>query len=136
MRTTRRSIAKITLEFDDGASPRWPTALIELADRVPLMCQSLMRAVLEEDIAAARSIVAEDKVIDRLDRQLFKEVDAWIRQDPTDTTKGMLAYRVGRELERVGDLMANIGEDIVYLVTGEIIRHQKPDEPPPVARPA
>ena len=36
----------------------------------------------------------------------------------------MLMYRISRELERVGDLLGNIGEDIVYLVTGDIVRHE------------
>ena len=36
----------------------------------------------------------------------------------------LLLYRCGRELERVGDLMVNIAEDVVYLVTGSIIRHE------------
>ena len=38
---------------------------------------------------------------------------------------GLLLFRVGRDLERVGDLMKNIAEDLVYLETGEIVRHQK-----------
>ena len=37
----------------------------------------------------------------------------------------MLINRASRELERVGDLMTNIAEDVVYLATGEIIRHEK-----------
>ena len=42
---------------------------------------------------------------------------------------------VATDLERVGDLMANVAEDVVYLVTGEIVRHEKhadsPRETPP-----
>jgi len=34
-------------------------------------------------------------------------------------------YRCGRELERVGDLMGNIAEDVIYLVGGHIVRHQE-----------
>jgi phosphate uptake regulator len=37
----------------------------------------------------------------------------------------MYLYRMSRELERIGDLMASIAEDVVYLATGEIIRHAK-----------
>ena len=42
-----------------------------------------------------------------------------------DVAAGLLLFRVGRELERVGDLMKNIAEDVVYLGTGEIVRHAK-----------
>jgi phosphate uptake regulator len=37
----------------------------------------------------------------------------------------MLMYRVSRELERVGDLLGNIAEDVIYLETGQIVRHTK-----------
>ena len=119
------SIAKIALQIDPNEIPNWPTALVELGDRIPVMCHSLLRAVLDEDVDAAMRLVHGDKVIDQLDKQLFQEINDWIRSRPEDATPALLAYRLGRELERVGDLMTNIAEDIVYLVTGRIIRHQR-----------
>ncbi|MAY74780.1 MAG: phosphate transport system regulatory protein PhoU [Phycisphaerae bacterium] len=119
------SIAKVALQVDPDDIPQWPTALVELGDRVPVLCHTLLRAVLDEDVDAARALVKGDEVIDKLDKQLFEEIKAWIAARPDEATHAMLAYRLGRELERVGDLMTNIAEDIVYLVTGRIIRHQR-----------
>jgi len=119
------SIAKVTEKLSPACPPKWPTALSELGDRVPVLCQTLLRAVLDEDVAAARRLVAGDRVIDTLDGRLFDEIVAWIEREPTQGDTALHLYRLGRELERVGDLMANIAEDVVYLVTGEIIRHQK-----------
>jgi phosphate transport system protein len=107
--------------------PRWPTALAELGQRVPSFCHDLMRAVLDEDPSAAQRIVAGDEIIDQLDKRLFDEIMEFVRLEgggePAMAT-GMLVYRVGRELERVGDLMKNVAEDIVYLNTGSIVRHE------------
>lgn len=131
------SVAKIALQVQPDDHPAWPTALLELGDRVPVLCQSLLRAVLDEDVETARRLVAGDKVIDTLDKRLFLEVTAWIEKRPAEAKWALLSYRLGRELERVGDLMANIAEDIVYLATGRIIRHQRsaathaPPPPPP-----
>lgn len=123
------SIAKITQRLDPSLPPKWPTSLTELGDRVPVLCQSLLRAVLDSDVDAARELVEGDRVIDRLDKQLFAEITSWIEQDPDHGETALHLYRLGRELERVGDLMVNIAEDVVYLVTGEIIRHQKDGKP-------
>ncbi len=109
----------------DRPQVAFPTALRELGDRVPMMCHALMRAVIDEDTEAARSVVQNDKVIDQLDRRLFEEVSEFIRSDPRQVEVGLLIARLGRELERVGDLMTNMAEDLVYLATGEIIRHEK-----------
>ena len=119
------SIAKITQRLDPIHPPKWPTALVELGDRVPVLCQTVLRAVLDEDVTAARELVAGDRVIDTLDAKLFAEITAFIEREPKDGGAALHLYRLGRELERVGDLMANIAEDVVYLATGEIIRHQK-----------
>ena len=108
--------------------PKWPTALTELAERVPALCHELMRAVVNEDVEAARRIVKTDQTIDQLERRLFDEVMEMMklaRQDDKELALGMYLYRMSRELERIGDLMASIAEDVVYLATGEIIRHAK-----------
>jgi phosphate transport system protein len=87
-----------------------------------------MRAVVNEDVEAARRIVKTDQTIDQLERRLFDEVMEMMkvaRQDDKELALGMYLYRMSRELERIGDLMASIAEDVVYLATGEIIRHAK-----------
>lgn len=118
------SIAKLVARFQPPpGAMQWPTALRDLGERVPMSCHQLMRAVLDENAEAARAVVAADETIDRLDRQLFREAVDLITADPQTVNNGLLMYRISRELERVGDLMASIAEEVVYLVTGEIIRH-------------
>lgn len=101
----------------------WPQAMLEMMQRVPVMCEELVRAVINADPEAANEVVARDKAIDKLDKQAFRELTDIIQDHPDDASQYMLMYRISRELERVGDLLGNIAEDIVYLVTGEIIRH-------------
>jgi phosphate transport system protein len=126
------SIAKISkkLRFDDLF---WPPALKEMMQRTPVMCEELLRAVIGADIEAAREVVARDKIIDRLDKQTFRELAQHIEGHPTDAAKYMLMYRISREIERVGDLLGNIAEDVVYLVTGEIVRHENGNKKKPSA---
>ncbi len=120
------SIAKIVRKIQGDVPPNWPTSLRELGDRVPMMCHDLMRAVLDEDVEAARELVRSDETIDQLDKRLFDETIDHMLISPTQREQlanGLLIYRAGRELERIGDLMTNVAEDIVYLATGDIIRH-------------
>ena len=119
------SVAKVAVRMDSTQPPRWPTALLEMGQRVPVMCHLLMRAVLDEDPTLARQVVEEDETIDRLEKRLFDEVDELMRREPGNTRNGLLIYRAGRELERIGDLMKNIAEDVIYLATGSIVRHEQ-----------
>lgn len=119
------SIAKIVGKIQGDLPPTWPTALLELGQRVPVRCHELLRAVLDEDVDAARALVAKDKTIDGLDARLFGETVEFMQKDGSNESmsNGLLIHRAGRELERVGDLMSNIAEEVVYLATGDIIRH-------------
>ncbi|MCE7973773.1 MAG: hypothetical protein DYG92_05505 [Leptolyngbya sp. PLA1] len=125
------SIAKVVLRLSDrcGARPpRWPTALTELGQRVPAICHQALRTVQDEDAEGAKQLIGGDQAIDLLEKRLFEET-ASVITDPSlgqhGPAIGLLVYRTGRELERVGDLMASIAEDVVYLATGVIIRHEK-----------
>lgn len=119
------SIAKIVYKLADQNMVAWPTSLTELGQRVPMACHRVLRALLDEDADAAKLVVVDDKLIDRLNRQLFDETLQFMQSNADAHAAGLLIFRVGRELERVGDLVTNIAEDVVYLATGEIIRHEK-----------
>ncbi len=119
------SIAKITRKLDPELPPDWPTSLVELAQRVPITCQQLLRALVDEDVEASKRIIIDDRTIDSLHKLLFDETVDLMESMSAPQSVGLLVYRVGRELERIGDLMVNIAEDIVYLETGEIVRHRK-----------
>lgn len=116
------SIAKISKKLH-GYELKWPQSLLEMMQRIPVMGEELVRAVINTDVDAAREVVARDKAIDKLDKQTFRELTEIIQGGPEAVTQYMLLYRVSRELERVGDLLGNIAEDIMYLVTGDIVRH-------------
>jgi len=119
------SVAKMATKLEAFGPIEWPTSLVELGQRVPLMSHTLLRAVLDEDAALAQKIVEEDETIDGLEKRLFEEVEDMMRAEPDRLRTGLLVYRIGRELERVGDLLKNIAEDVIYLDTGSIVRHEQ-----------
>lgn len=125
------SVAKIAIRLSRlTVVPRFPISLRELGERVPSTCHQLLRALLDEDVAAAEDIVKSDKLLDRLDLNAFDELTTQLEGgSKEDAAAGLLLYRVGRELERVGDLMKNIAQDVVYLATGRIIRHEAAGKP-------
>lgn len=127
------SIAKISKKLR-GDALYWPPALKEMMQRTPMMCDELLRAVIGSDTDAAREVVARDKIIDRLDKQAFRELAQHIEGHPMDASKYMLMYRISREIERVGDLLGNIAEDVIYLVTGDIVRHENGNKKNPTTQ--
>jgi len=119
------SICKVALKLDPENPLPWPTALREMGERVPMMCHALLRTLINEDSEAAKEIIVTDKTINALHKRLFDETVTFMETRTHPLGIGLRVYRVGRELERIGDMMVSIAEDIVYMTTGEIIRHQK-----------
>jgi phosphate transport system protein len=64
-----------------------------------------------------------DAEVDTLDRTVRRDVHAMLaEQGEVDTALHL--FRISRELERAGDHVSNMAEDVVFLATGEIVRHQ------------
>lgn len=118
------SIAKQTIKLRAAGSVNLPTPLIELAQRVPIACHGVLSAMNTGNTQLARELVAKDKSIDSLEKQLFEECIALMTNDRNSKTVCLLIHRCGRELERIGDLMKNIAEDLIYLSSGTIVRHE------------
>jgi phosphate transport system protein len=47
-----------------------------------------------------------------------------MRQSPEDVDPALHCFSASRHLERISDLATNIAEDVIYLVEGNIVRHQ------------
>ena len=99
-----------------------PPVLLQLADRVVLAGRAAFASLIEEDATKARAVLRGDSAIDRLDRLVRDEVHDLLAQ-ASEVESALDSYRMSRELERVGDHLANVGEDVIYLITGEIVRH-------------
>jgi phosphate transport system protein len=139
------SIAKTTLRLqplfgapDPTGPSHIPTSLRDLGLRVPAMCHDLLRALADLDVDLARRIVQYDPTIDAIEKRVLDEVMSMVRaRNRADNAilAAMHLARAGRELERVGDLMSACAEDLIFLLTGEIVRHakrrvQRPLDPP------
>lgn len=88
------------------------------------MLKQALDALINMDASLAAKVVSEDDELDKLNRQMHLEVNRLIKANPAKCEYYIHLLCVARHLERIGDYATNISEDVVYLVTGEIIRHK------------
>lgn len=75
------------------------------------------------DGAKARSVVARDREVDELNRQLHRELTSFIAEAPSNISRCLNLMQVAKRLERIGDHATNIAEEVVYLSEARDIRH-------------
>ena len=80
----------------------------------------ILRALVDVDVTAARAVAARDDEIDELYHRTFDEVVALMRADPANVERGTRILFAAHYLERIGDRVTNIAEDVVFLASGEI----------------
>ena len=80
-------------------------------------------ALSRGNVELARRVIAGDGKVDRHRRAVIDEMKQAIRDDPERLDSWLRLINVARNLERVADHATNIAEAVIYLQSGDIIRH-------------
>ena len=94
-----------------------------MADLARDMLRRSLDAFVREDAEMALGVCVSDDEIDRLHDQLFRELLAFMGEDPTTVSRAMRLLFVSKALERVGDHATNLAEMVIFMVKGRSIRH-------------
>jgi phosphate transport system protein len=93
------------------------TPMAKLAAR---QVRDVVLALVDIDENKARAVAARDDEIDDLYHRTFEEVLEEMRSDPSKVDPGTRILFAAHFLERIGDRVTNIAEDVVFLATGEV----------------
>ncbi len=87
-----------------------------------------LRAALDSFVARdadrAAAVIVADLEIDKRNSSLFAELLAHVATDPATVTRVLPLTSVCRYLERIGDHVKNLAEQVVYMVRAQDVRHR------------
>jgi len=116
-----KDIAEITLQFPKGnASPvdRLP-GLPKMVEITIHMVDVAADGFVKRDVEAVRNLAVVDDDVDELHDATFSEIVRAMESGSLAVETGSRYILVVRYLERIADHAVNIGERVVYMVTGE-----------------
>jgi len=91
--------------------------------RMAEICQQMladtMKAFENKDVELARETAKRDDEVDSLFDQVRRELISYMIEDPKKITGAQHLTFVARYLERIGDHITNLCENVVFMVTGE-----------------
>src|SRR5437868_152092 len=113
--------------------------LSTMAERAAAQIAMAMKALIEQDDDLARQVVRGDATIDaeeaaavikadaeidRLNASLFAQLVAHVAADPATVTRVLPLTSVCRHLERIGDHVKNLAEEVIFMVAATDVRHR------------
>ncbi len=63
-------------------------------------------------------------MVDALNRVVIDQLEAIMKSDSEQIEPAVHCFSASRHLERIADYAENLSEEVIYLVEGEIVRHQ------------
>ncbi|OGV35049.1 MAG: phosphate transport system regulatory protein PhoU [Lentisphaerae bacterium GWF2_45_14] len=115
--------AKAIAEFGDDDEQRKPDFSL-MMDKTRSMLKKTLDSLIEMDTNLAREVIKEDDVIDDLNREMHTTILRWLKENPAKAEYYVRLLNVSKHLERIADYATNIAEDVLYMATGSIVRHQ------------
>lgn len=101
-----------------------PDKLPFMVDEAKEMIRTALNSFVESNAELARNVISLDAEVDRYNLEIIGKLQSLMRQDPTLVEPALHCFSASRHIERVADLAENIAEDVIYLVDGDIVRHQ------------
>ena len=94
--------------------------LPQMGEKVAQLVHGVLRALVDVDERLAREVAARDDEVDHLYHSIFDELLRLMQASPDNVDRGARLLFAAHYLERIGDRVTNIAEDVVFLASGEI----------------
>jgi len=118
-----KNMAEVVLHMAEGVPLKIPERMLVIFEKTKLMLRKVLLAFVELDLKLAEAVLAMDDEVDALCKSELPLQIELMKHEPNLVEQRLMLLSVCRQLERIGDHASNIAEDIVYLLSGEIIRH-------------
>ncbi len=98
--------------------------LPRMADMVGAMIKYSLDALVKRDLVLAEDVQEKEHIVDELNEQIFRELLTFMMEDPKAIHRAIIIMQISKNLERIADHAKGVADMVIYLVTGESVRHQ------------
>lgn len=111
-------IAQTTLRLQGQPLIKPLVDIPRMAEIAQLMIRESLSSYVNRDVDLAYRMIERDDEIDALFGQIFRELLLFMMEDPRTINQATQLLMVSHRLERLADHATNIGEWVIYMVTG------------------
>ena len=101
-------------------------AIRRMAKAVEQMLKDALDAYIHRDADLATDVRRRDQDVDQMYNALFREFLTHMMEDPRNITACMHLHFIAKNIERSGDHVTAIAEQVIYLATGQMPTELRP----------
>lgn len=94
-----------------------------MSKEVRSMVRNSLDAFMLQDLKLAKAVLDHDDVVDSMKDHIFKTLIGQMKNDTSVVERAVDVILIARNMERLADHATNIAEDVVFVATGDDIRH-------------
>lgn len=95
------------------------TTLVRMSESVQAMIGSVLDAYSRRDAVLADKVREDDASVDQMHNTMFRELLTYMMEDAGNIGGSIHLLLIAKNLERMGDHVADIAKETMYMVTGE-----------------
>lgn len=95
----------------------------EMYDAAIEIMRDVLQAYISEDTKLARTIFKKDEILNEINLLATKNIATYIGSDIEKVEQGLNFLSIIRKLERVGDQITNIAEEIIFSHEAKVLKH-------------
>ena len=99
-----------------------------MAEEVVGMVKDSLQSFIDGDAKLATAVCERDDFVDGLANQILRELITYMSADPSTIERALHLLDISGNLERIADLSTNIGEEVIFMVEGRVIKHHHEDD--------
>ena len=96
--------------------------LPRMSEIVRGMLRDSVNAFMQEDPQLGKNVRDRDDLVDDL-----RELVTYMSADVSTIERALHIMRIADNLERIADLTTNVGEDVIFMVEGKVLKHNPQD---------
>ncbi len=87
------------------------------------MLKDVSKAYNEDDGKLARTVFSNDILLNDINGEVTPKIEEYCKENPEKIRQALLLLSIIRKLERVGDHVTNIAEEVIFYKEAKILKH-------------
>ncbi|EJF11734.1 MULTISPECIES: phosphate signaling complex protein PhoU [Pontibacter] len=124
---TAEGMARFACKLDRPFDPELVelTNVMVMYDEALVMFNECRTAFKSEDPKLAKQIIKRDKALNKIYRKSDVVIGKYLQNNPDRIPEGLALLSIIKKLERVGDQVTNMAEEIIFYREAKVVKHRK-----------